>query len=90
MLLGYTIMAVPTGIVSVSMMNVRDAEKNEVTQEEIDQEEEENERLLNRMRGEDNEILSEGEPSYCPYCGGSILYTEARFCPHCGRSLITE
>lgn len=90
MLLGYTIMAVPTGIVSVSMMNVRDAEKNEVTQEEIDQEEEENERLLNRMRGEDQEILSEGEPSYCPYCGGSILYTEARFCPHCGRSLITE
>jgi predicted nucleic acid-binding Zn-ribbon protein len=52
--------------------------------------EEENERLLNRMRGEDKEILSEGEPSYCPYCGGSILYTEARFCPHCGRSLITE
>ena len=35
MLLGYTIMAVPTGIVSVSMMNVRDAEKNEATQEEI-------------------------------------------------------
>jgi voltage-gated potassium channel len=90
MLLGYTIMAVPTGIVSVSMMNVRDAEKNEVTQEEIDQEEAENQRLLNRMRGEDKEILSEGEPSYCPYCGGSILYTEARFCPHCGRSLITE
>lgn len=90
MLLGYTIMAVPTGIVSVSMMNVRDAEKQEATQEEIDQEEEENERLLNRMRGEDKEILSEGEPSYCPYCGGSILYTEARFCPHCGRSLITE
>ncbi len=90
MLLGYTIMAVPTGIVSVSMMNVRDAEKNEVTQEEIDQEEAENERLLDRMKGEDQEILSEGEPSYCPYCGGSILYTEARFCPHCGRSLITE
>ena len=90
MLLGYTIMAVPTGIVSVSMMNVRDADKKEATQEEIDKEEEENERLLNRMRGEDKEILSEGEPSYCPYCGGSILYTEARFCPHCGRSLITE
>lgn len=90
MLLGYTIMAVPTGIVSVSMMNVRDAEKNEATQEEIDQEEAENERLLDRMKEEDQEILSEGEPSYCPYCGGSILYTEARFCPHCGRSLITE
>lgn len=90
MLLGYTIMAVPTGIVSVSMMNVRDADKNEATQEEIEKEEAENERLLNRMKGEDQEILSEGEPSYCPYCGGSILYTEARFCPHCGRSLITE
>lgn len=90
MLLGYTIMAVPTGIVSVSMMNVRDADKKEATQEEIDKEEAENERLLDRMKGEDQEILSEGEPSYCPYCGGSILYTEARFCPHCGRSLITE
>ena len=89
MLLGYTIMAVPTGIVSVSMMNVRDADKKEATQEEIDKEEAENERLLDRMKGEDQEILSEGEPSYCPYCGGSILYTEARFCPHCGRSLIT-
>ena len=90
MLLGYTIMAVPTGIVSVSMMNVRDADKKEATQEEIDKEEAENERLLDRMKGEDQEFLSEGEPSYCPYCGGSILYTEARFCPHCGRSLITE
>ena len=90
MLLGYTIMAVPTGIVSVSMMNVRDADKKEATQEEIDKEEAENERLLDRMKGEDQEILSEGEPSYCPYCGGSILYTEARFCPHCGRSLLTE
>lgn len=90
MLLGYTIMAVPTGIVSVSMMNVRDADKKEATQEEIDKEEAENDRLLDRMKGEDQEILSEGEPSYCPYCGGSILYTEARFCPHCGRSLITE
>ncbi|MBQ2332064.1 MAG: ion transporter, partial [Bacteroidales bacterium] len=34
MLLGYTIMAVPTGIVSVSMMNIRDAEKREVSQED--------------------------------------------------------
>ncbi len=87
MLLGYTIMAVPTGIVSVSMMNLRDAEKREATQEDSDEVEEENMRIVERMKTEDEEFLADDEPNYCPYCGGSILFSGANFCPHCGRNL---
>ena len=87
MLLGYTIMAVPTGIVSVSMMNLRDAEKREATQEDSDEVEEENQRIVERMKMEDEEFLADDEPNYCPYCGGSILFSGANFCPHCGRNL---
>lgn len=87
MLMGYTIMAVPTGIVSVSMMNLRDAEKREATQEDSDEVEEENMRIVDRMRMEDEEVLADDEPNYCPYCGGSILFSGAHFCPHCGRNL---
>lgn len=87
MLLGYTIMAVPTGIVSVSMMNLRDAEKREANQEDSDEVEEDNMRIVERMRTEDEEFLADDEPNYCPYCGGSILFSGANFCPHCGRNL---
>ncbi len=87
MLLGYTIMAVPTGIVSVSMMNLRDAEKREATQEDSDEVEEDNMRIVDRMKTEDEEFLADDEPNYCPYCGGSILFSGANFCPHCGRNL---
>ena len=87
MLLGYTIMAVPTGIVSVSMMNLRDAEKREATQEDSDEVEEDNMRIVERMKMEDEEFLADDEPNYCPYCGGSILFSGANFCPHCGRNL---
>ena len=87
MLLGYTIMAVPTGIVSVSMMNLRDAEKREATQEDSDEVEEDNMRIVERMKTEDEEFLADDEPNYCPYCGGSILFSGANFCPHCGRNL---
>ena len=87
MLLGYTIMAVPTGIVSVSMMNLRDAEKREVSQEDSDEVEEDNMRIVERMKTEDEEFLADDEPNYCPYCGGSILFSGANFCPHCGRNL---
>ena len=87
MLLGYTIMAVPTGIVSVSMMNLRDAEKREANQEDSDEVEEENLRIVERMKTEDEEFLADDEPNYCPYCGGSILFSGANFCPHCGRNL---
>ena len=87
MLLGYTIMAVPTGIVSVSMMNLRDAEKREASQEDSDEVEEENQRIVERMKMEDEEFLADDEPNYCPYCGGSILFSGANFCPHCGRNL---
>ena len=87
MLLGYTIMAVPTGIVSVSMMNIRDAEKREVSQEDSDEVEEDNMRIVERMKTEDEEFLADDEPNYCPYCGGSILFSGANFCPHCGRNL---
>ena len=87
MLLGYTIMAVPTGIVSVSMMNLRDAEKREASQEDSDEVEEENMRIVERMKMEDEEFLADDEPNYCPYCGGSILFSGANFCPHCGRNL---
>ena len=87
MLLGYTIMAVPTGIVSVSMMNLRDAEKREASQEDSDEVEEENMRIVERMKTEDEEFLADDEPNYCPYCGGSILFSGANFCPHCGRNL---
>ncbi len=87
MLLGYTIMAVPTGIVSVSMMNLRDAEKREANQEDSDEVEEENQRIVERMKTEDEEFLADDEPNYCPYCGGSILFSGANFCPHCGRNL---
>ena len=87
MLLGYTIMAVPTGIVSVSMMNLRDTEKREATQEDSDEVEEDNMRIVERMKTEDEEFLADDEPNYCPYCGGSILFSGANFCPHCGRNL---
>ena len=87
MLLGYTIMAVPTGIVSVSMMNLRDTEKREATQEDSDEVEEDNMRIVERMKMEDEEFLADDEPNYCPYCGGSILFSGANFCPHCGRNL---
>ena len=87
MLLGYTIMAVPTGIVSVSMMNLRDTEKREVSQEDSDEVEEDNMRIVERMKTEDEEFLADDEPNYCPYCGGSILFSGANFCPHCGRNL---
>ena len=87
MLLGYTIMAVPTGIVSVSMMNLRDAEKREANQEDSDEVEEDNMRIVERMKTEDEEFLADDEPNYCPYCGGSILFSGANFCPHCGRNL---
>ena len=87
MLLGYTIMAVPTGIVSVSMMNLRDAEKQEASQEDSDEVEEDNMRIVERMKMEDEEFLADDEPNYCPYCGGSILFSGANFCPHCGRNL---
>ena len=87
MLLGYTLMAVPTGIVSVSMMNLRDAEKREASQEDSDEVEEENMRIVERMKTEDEEFLADDEPNYCPYCGGSILFSGANFCPHCGRNL---
>lgn len=87
MLMGYTIMAVPTGIVSVSMMNLRDAEKREATQEDSDEVEEENMRIVDRMRMEDEDVLDDDEPNYCPYCGSSILFSGANFCPHCGRNL---
>ena len=87
MLLGYTIMAVPTGIVSVSMMNLRDAERREASQEDSDEVEEENMRIVERMKTEDEEFLADDEPNYCPYCGGSILFSGANFCPHCGRNL---
>lgn len=82
MLLGYTIIAVPTGIVSASMMQVKD-----VTEEDVKKEEDENNRLFHNMKSEDTNAGGGQEVNYCPYCGSTILYDHANYCPHCGQKL---
>lgn len=82
MLLGYTIIAVPTGIVSASMMQVK-----EVTEEDVQNEEDENNRLFRNMKSEDTNAGGGQEVNYCPNCGSTILYDHANYCPHCGQKL---
>lgn len=82
MLLGYTIIAVPTGIVSASMMQA-----SNVTEEEVEEEEQENNRLLSNLKYEDEDAEGGQELNYCPFCGGKILYKDANYCPHCGHKL---
>lgn len=81
MLLGYTIIAVPTGIVSASMMQVN------VSEEEVNEEEKENSRLLKNMKYEDRDAEGGQDLQFCPFCGEKILYKEANFCPRCGHKI---
>lgn len=78
MLLGYTIMAVPTGIVSASMMSEQNNSKVSDDNENLD----------------DNCPIDEEEPQeepastrYCPKCGRGGHDNEAVFCKYCGERL---
>lgn len=81
MMLGYTIMAVPTGIVSAQM--IRDAHKyntkvsddQEILDDEIPEEEE--------QPMEEEEISTR----FCPYCGRPTHDSDALFCKYCGERL---
>ena len=73
MMLGYTIMAVPTGIVSATMIREADSSKISDDNEHLD----------------DPNIEEEmpEEIRYCSHCGRAGHDTEAKFCKHCGEPL---
>lgn len=90
MLLGYTIIAVPTGIVSATMMEVN---HDNISEEDVNKEEQVNDELLHEMKAADRDLFNQDlmeatdVPHYCPHCGRYIQYEDARFCPYCGKAL---
>lgn len=90
MLLGYTIIAVPTGIVSASMIqggtrkgkNKKEATENRTT--EFTETEKDRKKTENTTKDE-TPIVS---PLRCPNCGKENHREGAKFCDQCGSSLI--
>ena len=80
MLLGYAIIAVPTGIVAGETIS-------EYRNREQDSDEEEAS-IKSGMESLDNDDDSDStEPRFCPHCGHNENNPAARYCPYCGTRL---
>lgn len=80
MLLGYAIIAVPTGIVAGETIS-------EYRNREQDSDEEEAS-IKSGMESLDSDDDSDStEPRFCPHCGHNENNPAARFCPYCGTRL---
>ena len=80
MLLGYAIIAVPTGIVAGETIS-------EYRNKEQDSDEEEAS-IKSGMESLDSDDDSDStEPRFCPHCGHNENNPAARFCPYCGTRL---
>ncbi|MBQ0060391.1 MAG: ion transporter [Bacteroidales bacterium] len=88
MLLGYTIIAVPTGIVSASMMQYKSKSRED--------EEDDNDKLYEAMKKDDadmkdSELIDvtphDSSVVHCPRCGKGRHAKDAAYCKYCGSKL---
>lgn len=84
MLLGYAIIAVPTGIVAGETVN--EYRNNR------DEEDDETEHVMSGMESLDDNSSNNSDSSdqtrLCPHCGHNETNPDARYCPYCGTRLL--